>query len=135
PEARTEAQLPPGLDFRSRYHAVPGSLPRLRFGRRYWIRARAVDLAGNGLAPQEHDFGPEDPERHARPFLRYEPLAGPAIALVKRADGTTEVPAEGESMHRLVIRSFNEVPADNHVPATQSARRFAVPPRVSAREA
>jgi hypothetical protein len=134
-EAQTEAELPPGLHFRSRYRAAKGSLPRLRFGRSYWIRARAVDLAGNSLAPQETDFGPEQPELHARAFLRYEPIAAPVTALVKREDDTTEIPAEGESMHRLAIRSFNDVPADNDVPSPQIARRFAVPQQVTARDA
>ena len=133
--AETEAQLPPGLKFRSRFKAVSGSLPRLRFGRQYWLRARAVDLAGNSLLPQEADFGPENPRQNARPFLRYEPLAAPAIALVKRADDTTERPAEGESMQRIAIRSFNDTPADNAIPTTQVARRFAVPPQASARDA
>ena len=31
------------------YDIAPGSLPRLAFGRRYRLRARAVDLAGNSL--------------------------------------------------------------------------------------
>src|SRR5205807_2379388 len=57
------------------------------------------------------------------------------IALVKREDDTTERPAEGESMERIAIRSRNDMPADNAVPTTQTARRFAVPPQVSARDA
>jgi hypothetical protein len=134
-EAQTEAVLPPGLDFSSRFRAVRGSLPRLRYGRSYWLRARAVDLAGNSLEPQESDFGPEEPQRHARPFLRYEPVPAPVIALVRREDGTTERPAEGESMLRIAIRSFNDVPADSAVPASETARRFAVAQQVSAREA
>src|SRR5262249_45507763 len=63
-EAQTEAELPPGLDFRSRFRAARRSLPRLRFGRHYWMRARAVDLAGNSLPPREEDFGPENPRQH-----------------------------------------------------------------------
>ncbi len=133
---RTEAVLPPGLHFQSHFQAVPKSLPRLRFGRRYWIRARAVDLAGNSLPPQPDDFGHENPQRLAQPYLRYEPLAAPAIALVQHDDGTTERPNEGESMQRLVIRSFNDVPSDNAIPTTpQTARRFAVPPQSSVKDA
>ena len=44
------------------FKALPGTLPRLRYGRSYWLRARAVDLAGNSLAPQPDDFGTENPE-------------------------------------------------------------------------
>jgi hypothetical protein len=133
-EAQTEAEIPPGLSFSSRFRAAPGSLPRLRFGRRYWVRARAVDLAGNSLLPRDHDFGPEDPERNARAFLRYEPVAAPVAALVNTG-GVTERPAEGESMYRMAIRSHNDTPADNTLPTTERARRFAVPQQVSVREA
>ena len=133
-EAQTEAEVPPGLHFSSRFGAVPGSLPRLRFGRRYWIRARAVDLAGNSLAPSENDLNAEDPNANARPFLRYEPLAAPVLALV-RSGRVTERPSEGESVYRMAIRSFNDVPADNAVATGQTARRFAVPPQASVREA
>jgi hypothetical protein len=133
-EAQTEAEVPPGLHFSSRFSAVPGSLPRLRFGRRYWIRARSVDLAGNSLAPTEKDLDGEDPNANASPFLRYEPLAAPVLALV-RSGGVTEKPSEGESVYRMAIRSFNDVPADNAVPTGQTARRFAVPQQVSVREA
>jgi hypothetical protein len=134
-EAQTEAELPPGLAFSSRFRAARGSLPRLRYGREYWLRARAVDLAGNSLDPQEGDFGPEQPDVRAVPFLRYEPVAAPIVALVRRDDGTTERPAEGESMLRIAIRSFNDVPDDNDAPTSEKARRFAVPQQVSAREA
>ncbi len=134
-EAQTDAELPPGLSFRSRYRAVRRSLPRLRFGRRYWIRARAVDLAGNALPPQADDFGPEDPRHRAQPFLRYEPVVAPVIALVEPEGGGPEAPAEGESMQRMAIRTFNDVPADNAVPSVQRARRFAVPAQVSSKDA
>jgi hypothetical protein len=133
-QPQTEAELPPGLKFRSRFRAVRGSLPRLRFGRHYWMRARAVDLAGNSPPPQEGDFGPENPHGNAQPFLRYEPIAAPVIALVKQVDGKIERPREGESMLRIAIRSFNDTPADNTIPTTQVARRFAVPSQVSARD-
>ena len=133
--AESEAELPPGLKFKSRFRAVPGSLPRLRFGRHYWMRARAVDLAGNSLPPQQEDFGPEKPEPKARPYLRYEPVAAPVIALVKPQGGATERPAEGESMSRMAIRSFNDTPALNTVPTAETARRFAVPAQASVRDA
>ncbi len=133
PEFTDEAGELPGLDFRSRFRALPGSLPRLRYGRRYALRARAVDLAGNSLPPFEKDFGPE-PVLAAQPFLRFEPLAEPVLALARPDQGTTERPREGESMHRLAIRSFNEV-FDDPTPSAQIARRYAVPPQSTVREA
>lgn len=131
----TQPELPPGISFQSTFKALPGSLPRLRFGRRYRIRGRVVDLAGNSLPPRRDDFGSEPPPKEARAFLRYEPIAAPAIALVKRGDGTTEKPEEGESMERIAIRSFNDTPPDNDIVTGQEARRFAVPPQASARDA
>ena len=113
---------------------MKGSLPRLRFGRAYWIRARAVDLAGNSLEPQATDFGGEEPSVHARRYLRYEPVAAPIVALLSAA-GSIEKPAEGESMLRMAIRSFNDTPADNTTPTAQMAHRVAAPPQVSVRDA
>ena len=80
--AQTEAEVPPGLKFKSRFKAVKGSLPRLRFGRTYWIRARAVDLAGNSLEPQTRTSDPRQPTDATRAYLRYEPIAAPVIALL-----------------------------------------------------
>jgi hypothetical protein len=134
-QAETSAELPPGIKFKSKFNALPLSLPRLRFGRSYWMRARVVDLAGNSLAPQEKSFGPENPAKYARTFLRYEPVAAPIVALVRPKGGKTEPPAEGESIARMAIRSFNDKPADNTKATKQVARRFAVPPQSSARDA
>ena len=108
---QTEAEMPPGLKFTSRFRAVKGSLPRLRFGRTYWIRARAVDLAGNSLEPQAGTFGPETARlAPCAPYLRYEPIDGADHRAARRSGGTIEKPAEGESMARIAIRSFNDTP-------------------------
>jgi hypothetical protein len=131
---QSEAGVPPGLKFTSRFKPVKGSLPRLRFGRSYWMRARAVDLAGNSLDFRPTDFGGENASGRAVPFLRFEPLAAPALALVSQS-GNVEAPGPGESMARMAIRSFNDTPADNATPSAEQAHRAAVPPRVSAREA
>jgi hypothetical protein len=114
---------------------VPGTLPRLRYGRRYWLRARVVDLAGNSLDLQPGDFGPELPRDNATTYFRYDPISAPAIALVKPTAGTTDEPKEGESMERVAIRSFNNKPSQNTLPAIERAHRFAVPPRTTQREA
>lgn len=81
-----------GLDLQSRFRALPGSLPRLRYGRGYALRARAVDLAGNSLPPIEEDFGPEQPGLMAQPFLRFEPVAAPVLALLRPENENTEPP-------------------------------------------
>lgn len=130
-----EAEVPPGLRLKTAFTAVKHSLPRLRYGRKYWIRARVVDLAGNSLEPASGDFGPEHPKNNAQSYLRYEPISPPAIALLRPALGSTETPAEGESMERIAVRSFNDKPEDNHVPTSQIAHRGAVPARTTQREA
>jgi hypothetical protein len=135
PVGDARAEVPPGLRLQSTFRAPAGSLPRLRYGRRYWIRARVVDLAGNSLPANPKGFGPEKPEDNATAYHRYEPVSPPAIALVKPTPATVEAPAEGESMERMAVRSFNDTPADNTVPTTARARRFAVPSRTTHREA
>ncbi len=132
---RTEAEVPPGIPLKTTFNALRGSLPRLRFGRDYWMRGRVVDLAGNSPAPQEGDFGSEHPEDHARPYLRYEPIAAPVLALREDGDGNIEAPEEGESMSHIAIRSFNDTPPDNNFSTVDQAHRVAVPPQASVRDA
>ncbi len=84
-----------------------GTLPRLRYGRSYRLRVRAVDLAGNsptldettalldGLGPA---FRPLLPENDELIYSRFEPVNPPEI--VPRTLFT-----EGESAARLVIRA------------------------------
>ncbi len=133
--AEPEAEVPPGLRLATAFKVLPGSLPRLRYGRKYWIRARVVDLAGNSLAPNPKDFGPESPSANARTYFRYDPISAPAITLMKQKNGTLEPPAEGESMELMAVRTFNDTPPLNTIPATQHARRGAVPSRTTQREA
>ncbi|MCC5931725.1 MAG: hypothetical protein JJU28_20935 [Cyclobacteriaceae bacterium] len=96
-------RLDSSLDFRleARPSIVPGTLPRLRFGRKYLVRIRTVDLAGNSV-----DVGhqPENASACVMPairYLRYEPVASPVVL-----PGTEF--RQGESLERMVIRSnFN----------------------------
>jgi hypothetical protein len=99
-----------------------GTLPRLRFGAQYQFRARAVDLAGNSLPP-DAPLGsvynlPPQPIR----YLRYEPVAAPAVVLRKALD---PISTPGESGDRIVIRSnFN-----THIAAV--SERHIAPPKTS----
>lgn len=80
----------------------PGTLPRLRFGNTYRIRARVVDLAGNSLAPDAPD--PADFSTATAPHLytRFEPVVAPLLVLTKTLDSTM---SPGESLGRPVLRS------------------------------
>lgn len=102
------------------FKAKPGSLPRLRFGRQYRLRARVADLAGNSVtnpddASYNDDVTQKTPEFTA---LRYEPLAPPILML-------QSAPVEAESVERLVIRT----PAIGGL-GTTTARHVA-PPKTS----
>ncbi len=130
-----EAEVPAGMPLKTAFRVKEGSLPRLRYGRKYWVRARVVDLAGNSLPPQPKDFGPEKPAQRAVAYLRYEPIAAPAIALSKKPGGDIAAPGNGESMERLAIRTYNDTPAGNTVSSAEEAQRTAVPTRQSAKEA
>jgi hypothetical protein len=118
------------VDFRP----VPGSLPRLRFGHRYRVRLRAVDLAGGGLRLED----PPNPKTVSNPvvYARFDPISPPAVV-------PADVAGEGESVERLVIRSNYDKTAAQYAsdPAVQKAldgRQYAptndrhiVPPKSS----
>lgn len=84
----------------TRVSAAPGSLPRLRVGHTYRLRARTVDLAGNSRAFDEKDLEPKDKElaSEKQRYWRFEPVPSPAV-LRRHLD------TEGESLEHLVIRS------------------------------
>ncbi len=116
------------------YKVVPGTLPRLRFGSRYRIRARAVDLAGNSLRvddPISRALAlvmglPRDAEGQV--YLRYEPVAAPLVVIRDQA----AVTGPGSAVHRLVMRTFNDGPEnDGIVPDLTASDRHILPPRTS----
>lgn len=107
----------PPMALKTAFEATPGTLPRLRFGRAYQFRLRAVDLAGGGRT--NADTGGEAQATVPVPYGRYEPVAPPVVILQK-------APGAGESAERLVIRSF----AAGQSAGEPSVRHLA-PPRVS----
>jgi hypothetical protein len=131
-----DPENPPSTPFKmtTAFTVASGSLPSLRFGRSYRMRARAVDLAGNSLAlgdPLADALAaifatPGDGAGFA--YLRYEPVAAPVIVLRDPAG----VSSPGSAIDRLVIRTFNDAPAKDLDPAdlTGSERHIA-PPRIS----
>lgn len=93
-----------GTGVLAKLRARPGSLPRLRFGGAYRMRARLVDLAGNSVAAE--DIGAE----HASAtviYRRFEPVDPPALVLRARL-------SEGESVERMVIRSDYDLSAADY---------------------
>ncbi len=108
---------PADFQLKTDFKAAPGSLPRLRYGDAYALRARAVDLAGNSTP--FGDPGSNDFSLAAGPvvFGRFEPVVNPT--LVRRSPRI-----EGDSMERMVIRSnFN-------TPAANADDRHVAPPKI-----
>lgn len=96
-----------------------GSLPRLRFGRKYRVRVRTVDLAGNGPGLDEDlHLTPEALLHYSLPgegsltYQRFEPV--PAPEFVPRQELS-----DGAAPDRMVIRTFVEpreiTPDERHV--------------------
>lgn len=105
----------PDIDARIHFDVVPGSLPRLRFGRDYRFRARLVDLAGNSRPPDDRtELYATAPVR----FGRFEPASAPPV-LYRVPKGP------GESAETVVLRSTLNMPAD---PPT--SERHVVPNKV-----
>lgn len=80
------------------FRVPKGSLPRLRFGRLYRVRARTVDLAGNSLAVDDPSLKPLEQASDAVGYWRFEPVDPPAMVQRNQV-------SEGESLERMVIRS------------------------------
>jgi hypothetical protein len=87
----------PNLDLVATYAVTPKTLPRLRFGRDYRVRARAVDLAGNSLTLAEVTTAQSRATGRAT-YRRFEPVSPPTLV---HRDPVTE----GEWIEHLVIRS------------------------------
>ncbi len=115
--ARSSNPAANALGLAAHHRVAPGSLPRLRFGRTYRLRARAVDLAGNAVPHTSTDAAAATP---ATPYLRFEPV--PAPILSREAD-----PRPGESMDRAVIRSHNASPALDAAPTPETSARGVFP--------
>lgn len=103
-----------------------GSLPELRFGERYRMRARAVDLAGNSVPRNASAAGvfilPTG--GISLPYLRFEPVNPPLLILQQPTQN-------GATLERMVIRSWNTDPSLDRVPTAEADYRHVAPPRIA----
>ncbi|WP_437488778.1 hypothetical protein WME75_09425 [Sorangium sp. So ce1014] len=129
-EVRTVGNTPgPNIDVRTEYRPTRRSLPQLRFGRSYRLRARLVDLSGSGLP---HTDPAEESATSEHLYQRYEPVASPVLVL--RSPIT-----EGESLELMVIRSTPGMTPEEYVASgpVRGARypsrneRHVLPPKTS----
>lgn len=108
-------EFPLTKDFR----VPPGSLPRLRFGNSYKMRARAVDISG--YATPFIDTVPATTDLTASLSLKYrrfEPVPPPPVIPVDEF-------TPGESAYHLVVRSDVDATPVAH------SRRHILPPRTA----
>jgi hypothetical protein len=129
---------------RIHFEPVPKSLPRLRFGHYYQLRARAVDLAGNSLTVEQADAALralEDGHRQQPIFplradgffyRRFDPIPPPALVL--REELTV-----GEAPDVMVIRSSDGLSSEAYAATlgdpkyTGVNERHIVPPKAAQR--
>ena len=108
------------VQFAANYEVVPGSLPRLRFGETYRMRARCVDLAGNSAALSAAT--PDGAETPTETFGRLEPIASPFV--IRR----TERPRPGVGDDALTVVLLSDYDIDDAT--VESQERLMFPGRV-----
>ncbi len=111
----------PGVPVVARYRPTPGTLVPLRYGRRYQLRARVVDIAGNGPTVD----ATSKPDEITPPVLfgRLDAVGSPDVIMA-----APRLP--GEELHRVVLRTIRrELDADG------VAGRHLLPPRTTIVEA
>ncbi|MGB2702178.1 MAG: hypothetical protein WBC81_00825 [Chitinophagaceae bacterium] len=84
-----------------------GTLPMLRFGKKYSIKIRTVDIAGNSV---DHTFTPENAPQAIVPnirYMRYEPADTPFLLLGNKMK-------DGESSEMMVIRSNENITVEEY---------------------
>ncbi len=114
----------PDFPLDSSMQVFPKSLPRLRFGWQYRIRARAANIGGGGLTHDEADPNDFGLATALEMYRRFQPVPAPAI--VFRA-----LPGKGESLERMVIRSYNDAPDKDEIKSDAASERHVAPPRGS----
>lgn len=118
--ARYDPAASTAIDLVTRTAVTRGTLPRLRIGHRYRMRARTVDLAGNSRPFSEKDLEPKEKYlvSEEQTYRRFEPLPSPAV-LRRHLD------TEGESLEHLVIRSNLGISAADYAASPEVKKALA----------
>jgi hypothetical protein len=113
-------EFDPDLEFKvnAQSKIVNGTLPKLRFGKDYRVRVRAVDLAGNSVPLNHQSEAPQDTTRKNIRYLRYEPLASPIVLVGNDLK-------DGEFLERLVVRSnYDQSSTDYETDHVTNGKKF-----------
>ena len=109
-------EIDKGIPLETSFTATPGSLPRLRYGSTYRLRARTVDLAGNSVDTETID---DARASHPVSFKRWEPVPAPSVlpqrTTLDHNGNTVAAYGEGESQMRMVIRSTAGMTVDDYL--------------------
>jgi hypothetical protein len=121
--ALAEENVEAGAEFRleTSFSVQPGTLPKLRFGTEYFLRARMVDLAGNSVPFVELPDSFKVPTVSRKvTYARFEPVPSPTVVEFHEPQG-------GDSLERVVIRSnYDTLPA-----SIEPDQRHIAPPPTS----
>mgnify|MGYP005836300985 CR=1 FL=1 len=110
---RGSEQLDPSFPVSMTFKPRPGSMPALRFGRRYKVRMRLATVAGTGPTLDSPTPGPAFESQEVT-YLRYENVPSPTPYQFERSK-------EGESAGHIVIRKYANG-------STETARRQLIAP-------
>jgi len=102
------------------YKVVKGTLPKLRFGQLYRLRARYTDVAGNSLALDDPTIEELEQASDAVGYWRFEPVDPPTLVGRERV-------SEGESLERMVIRSNYDATPDEYLTSPDFAAAIELP--------
>ncbi len=108
PEDVTDEVSSGGNGLAVTFAAAKGSLPKLRFGVPYRMRARLVDLAGNSLDLDDRSLDNDVNASEPVTYWRFEPVDPPVLVNRTRV-------SEGESLERMVVRSNWNADADAYL--------------------
>jgi hypothetical protein len=124
----------PNLHFKinTQSKTIPGTLPKLRFGKAYRIRIRAVDLAGNSVDLKKQSEDPSLTICDNIRYMRHEPLTSPIVLVGNEL-------RDGEFLERLVIRSNFDKTAEEYEKSNpldgkvfdNFSQRYILPPKNS----
>ncbi len=140
-DPNTSPVSPDGTQIKASFLPTAKTLPRLRYGHAYKLRARTVDLAGNSwdLTTAPPVSKAPNTESAAVKYLRHDVIKAPVVLLrdaltSKDGSGNTVPLSHAETVEQLVIRSNRDIStadyAAAHPPFKADTARYLTAPKV-----